>query len=153
MSNINETEINFDDIDTEELFQDSYEKAQDMIQDRGKAEKLLKRLERKLQNSSKLGKALAYIPKMGMLINSWLKGEYSEIPIGTLAAVIGVLIYFVSPIDAIPDFFPGIGLLDDAAVTSGALYLIKSDLDEYMNWRESEGLDEDFIIETECDLE
>lgn len=141
-------------IDAEELFQGSYEEAQEIIQDRGKVEKLLKRLERKLQGVPKLGNALAYVPKMGLLVNSWLKGEYTEVPVGILAAVIGVLIYFVAPIDAIPDFIPGIGLLDDAAVAGGALYLVKSDLDEYMEWRAGKGLDgEEFIVDAEAVLE
>ena len=91
---------------------------------------------------------------MGMLVNSWCRREYTEVPIGIITAIIGVLVYFVSPIDAIPDFIPGIGLMDDAAVAGGALYLVKNDLDEYMTWRINTGLDEpEIFVETETVLE
>ncbi len=35
---------------------------------------------------------------------------------GTKAKILFALIYFISPIDFIPDFIPGIGYLDDAVV-------------------------------------
>ena len=128
-------------INAEELFQSSCEDAEKIVNDPGKIDKLLKRLARKLQKGPKLLKALAYIPQMGMLVNSFVRHEYTEIPVGILIAIVGVLAYFVSPIDAIPDYLPfGIGLVDDAAVATAAMYLIKSDLDEYMAWRASRGL-------------
>ena len=34
------------------------------------------------------------------------------------------LLYFIWPIDIVPDIIPLIGLLDDLAVLAGALYLI-----------------------------
>ena len=73
--NQNNTEILSESIDTEEFLNASYEEAQEIMEDRGKLEKLLKRLERKLRGVPKLGNALAYIPRMGMLVFSWLKGE------------------------------------------------------------------------------
>lgn len=132
---------NYDEFNAEGLFQGSYLEAEEMIEHPDKVEKLLKRLEKKLLGVPKLGGALAYIPKMGMLINSWIKKEYADIPIGTIAAIISALIYFVSPVDAISDIFPGIGLLDDAAVVGLVLHMISSDLDEYMEWRCNVGLD------------
>ena len=76
----------------EELFNNSYSQAAEMVNHPDKVEKLLKRLEKKLLDIPKLGGTLAYVPKMGMLINSWVKHEYTEVPIGTIAAVIGALL-------------------------------------------------------------
>ena len=115
-----------------------------MLEDPGKIDRLLKRLEKKLRkipSLKKLGESLAYVPKMGMLLNSWIRKDYTDIPIGSIVAIIGALAYFVLPIDVIPDI-PPVGYIDDAAVVTGALYLIKSDLDEYMRWRVQVGLDE-----------
>lgn len=130
-------------IDAEEIFQENYQEAEKMLNHPDKIDRMLKRLEKKLKGLPKLGGALAYIPKMGMLINSYIRGQYTDVPIGTIVGVIGVVMYFVLPIDAIPDFVPGVGYLDDAAVASGSLYLVKNDLDEYMRWRAFTGLDAD----------
>ncbi len=130
-------------INAEEIFQENYQEAEKMLNHPDRIDRMLKRLEKKLKGLPKLGGALAYIPKMGMLINSYIRGQYTDVPIGTIVGVIGVVMYFVLPIDAIPDFVPGVGYLDDAAVASGSLYLVKNDLDEYMRWRVLAGLDAD----------
>ena len=48
------------------------------------------------------------------------------------------LLYIFSPIDLVPDVIPGIGLLDDAAVTALCLSLIKSDLEKYKSFKEEQ---------------
>ena len=48
------------------------------------------------------------------IVGDWATGKYTEIPTGAIIAIIGLL-YFVSPIDLIPDFLPR-GLIDDAVV-------------------------------------
>ncbi len=134
-------------INVEEIFQENYQEAEKMLNHPDKIDRMLKRLEKKLHGLPKLGSALAYIPKMGMLINSYIRGQYTDVPIGTIIGVIGVVMYFVLPFDAIPDFVPGVGYLDDAAVASGSLYLVKNDLDEYMRWRVLTGLDADESVD------
>ncbi len=44
------------------------------------------------------------------------------------ASVAGALVYFVSPVDAIPDALIGIGYTDDAAVVLGTAKAIESSL-------------------------
>ena len=46
-----------------------------------------------------------------------------------------MLIYFVSPIDIIPDSIPAIGYFDDAAVVAACWKLVESDIEEYEKWR------------------
>lgn len=62
-------------------------------------------------------------------------GKYKEIPTGSIVAIIIALLYFVSPIDLIPDFLPG-GLVDDALVLGLVFKQVKSDLDKYKEWLE-----------------
>ncbi len=44
---------------------------------------------------------------------------------------IGALIYLISPIDAIPDITPIVGLLDDVGVLSAAVAMLMSELSKY----------------------
>ena len=85
--------------------------------------------------SKKLSEIKEYVPLLISLVNSYLKKEYREIPIGTIIAVVATLIYFFSPIDIFPDYIPGIGYVDDAAVIAGCVLLLKYDLDEYKRWK------------------
>ena len=59
-------------------------------------------------------------------------------PVGSIIAALAALIYFVSPIDAIPDFIPVVGYLDDVTVIAVALQFIHSDLEEYRKWKEAQ---------------
>ncbi len=108
-------------------------------------EKGYKKAEKVLSNENLLpvvGTSLAMIPSMISLVRSYTKKEYTEIPIGTIIAIVSALIYFVSPVDLIPDVIPVAGHLDDAAVVGACLALVKSDLDDYKEWRENNKKDE-----------
>lgn len=61
--------------------------------------------------------------------------EYQDAPIGTIIAILSALIYFVSPIDIVPDSIPIIGYFDDAAVVAACWGLVESDVEEYLKWR------------------
>ena len=84
-----------------------------------------------------LGEKLSHIPVFVSLIRSYIKKEYTEIPIGTLLAIISALIYVVAPVDLILDIFPGVGYIDDAAVIGACLCLVEDDIKEYINWRDA----------------
>ncbi len=47
--------------------------------------------------------------------------------------VVGALIYFISPIDAIPDLAPLFGYLDDLGVITAVLKYLGSELIPYYN--------------------
>ena len=77
------------------------------------------------------------IRDMAALLRDFVKGEYRDVPWGTITAVAAALLYFINPIDIIPDFLPVIGFIDDALVLALALKLIGGDLDKYRSWRKN----------------
>lgn len=114
-----------------------YGAAEVLIKDEDKMEAFLKRLEEKLKVVPKVGNKLSEIPVFASLIKSWLKGEYKNVPTGTIIAILAALIYFVSPIDLFPDVIPGVGYIDDAAVIVACLKLVEDDVKEYQEWRKN----------------
>ena len=74
---------------------------------------------------------------MWSMLKDYYNRKYTEIPWHIIAAIVATLLYFVSPIDLIPDFIPGIGYCDDAAIVMLALKWIGSDLDRYKSWKAS----------------
>lgn len=70
------------------------------------------------------------IISMYQLVESYVKREYTDIPLTSIISILAALIYVISPIDLIPDFIPGIGYFDDAAVVTLVLGLgVGPDLD------------------------
>lgn len=78
------------------------------------------------------------IKLMLSLITDFISGNYKEIPWNIIAAITGALVYFISPIDAIPDFIPVVGYMDDALVISLALAFSKEDLMKYKIWKDAQ---------------
>lgn len=129
-------EANFDEQKAQEELKKRYSKAERLLKDKDKFERFLQRLEKKLKVIPLAGDKLAGVPIMASLVRSYAKKEYVDMPIGSIIAIISALIYFVSPIDIIPDVIPGIGLLDDAAVILACWKLVETDIEEYIKWRE-----------------
>ena len=131
---------------TDEEIQDELEKrsgeAKELLQDKDKMEHFLIRLERKMTKVPLVGNQLSYIPMLVSLVRAYVKKEYTEIPLGSMIAIVGGLLYFLSPIDLIPDVIPGVGYLDDAAVVLGAIKLVQDDVNEYKEWRRKNGYSE-----------
>jgi uncharacterized membrane protein YkvA (DUF1232 family) len=92
-------------------------------------------IEEKFKGKGPLGKFFAEVKLLFSLINDYAKGNYREIPWWSIAAVVAALLYVLSPIDAIPDFIPGIGYIDDALVVGACLALIDTDLQNYKAWK------------------
>ncbi|MCQ2911355.1 MAG: DUF1232 domain-containing protein [Clostridia bacterium] len=120
----------------QEEFNEGIEKAQVILEDEDKVEKLLEKLEKKLTKVPLVGDKLSYVPTLISLLRSYVKKEYTDIPVGSMIGVVSALTYWLAPIDILPDFLGIFGFTDDAIVMGFCLNMIKSDLDDYIAWRE-----------------
>lgn len=116
-------------------FDKSKEKAKKLLEDEDKMDRFLERLEKKLKHIPVVGGILSEIPTLISLVKAFIQKKYLEIPIGSVIAIVGALIYFLSPVDLIPDLLPAIGLVDDAAVLTLAFKLVHDDVVEFKAWR------------------
>lgn len=114
-------------------------KAEVVLNDPRKLNRLLQRCEKKLERLPKIGKKLSSIPVFIELIIDYKHKEYTDIPVGTIIALLAAIICFVVPFDAIPDFVPIIGYVDDAAVVALCYTMFSSDIEEYKEWRRKNG--------------
>lgn len=69
------------------------------------------------------------------LTRDWMNGSYRVVPAGSIIVVIAALIYFLSPVDLIPDILPIVGLSDDVVVVALAYKQVKSDIEKYKVWK------------------
>ena len=128
---------------TNEEYQRELEKnkseAKKVLKDPEKLDKTLAEAERKLKTMPGIGGALSNIPVMIQLLRSYARNEYDKAPMGTLIAILGVILYWINPIDLISDFIPIVGMLDDAGVAMLVMPMVKSDLEDYKIWRAVNG--------------
>ena len=70
-----------------------------------------------------------------LFLSSW-RGVYPAICPKALISVVAGLMYFLSPIDAIPAFLPMFGMLDDIAVLAWLMKSLDGELSAFRAWRE-----------------
>ena len=117
-------------------FEQNKKKAKKILNDKDKMDLFLERLEKKLSLIPIAGGMLSEIPVLISLVKAYIEKRYANVPIGTVIAIVGALLYFLSPIDLVPDLLPAIGLVDDAAIIALALKLVHDDVKEYQSWKE-----------------
>lgn len=115
------------------------DEAEEYLDDKEKSQSLLKKaVEKARENEGALGEALKKLELLIEMFRAWIKGDYREIPKRSIVMIIAAIIYFVSPIDLIPDFIVGLGFFDDAAVIGYTIRQISSDIDKFEEWKESQ---------------
>ena len=117
-------------------------KAKEYLKDREKLRKLIEEAEEKAKDKEhKKGfvqETWDNLKSMFELLRAYIKGDYRNIPYASLLLIVGAILYFVLPTDAIPDFIPGIGYLDDAAVIGFTLKKVKDDVDKFLEWKKEQ---------------
>ncbi len=123
--------------EAKEAYEEGRKEAKKLLKDPDKLEILLQKVERKLKVIPYVGETFSIVPAMISLVRSYIKKEYTEIPLGSILGIISALIYILSPIDLVPDAIPGAGYLDDATVLLICLKAgAKDDIEEYQRWRD-----------------
>jgi uncharacterized membrane protein YkvA (DUF1232 family) len=102
------------------------------------------------KRASQGGRLGAVKDDLGMLLtlaNAWLRGEYRRINPKAFLAVVGALIYFVTPLDALPDWLLGLGFVDDLAVLAWVLKTWSDELDAFRAWRSAQAPERRMALE------
>lgn len=129
---------NANDTKSQKRLEKRFSSAKEILHNPEKIEQLLEKAENKrvFRLSDKAQKVLSNVPEFIDFIKSYIKREYTEVPAKSLIAITSALLYFVSPIDAIPDVFLVLGLTDDIAVLAFCLKSFSDDFEKYKKWKE-----------------
>ena len=89
----------------------------------------------------KIGESTEYFYKfqdsiiaLTRMLKSWMQGDYKNISTKSIIAVVAALIYFVNPLDLIPDFIPIIGQVDDVLILGYLIKTLNKELERFMAW-------------------
>ena len=72
------------------------------------------------------------------LARAWAKREYTVIPWRSLVYVVAALLYFINPIDVIPDALVGLGFVDDAAVVAAVVRALRREIAAFDAWESTD---------------
>jgi uncharacterized membrane protein YkvA (DUF1232 family) len=86
------------------------------------------------KNRGALGALRDDLPALVRLARAWARRDYHALPWRSAVAVVAGLLYFVSPLDAVPDVIPFLGLLDDATVIAYVLRSVGKDVEGFKAW-------------------
>ena len=116
-------------------FNSAYNKAKKLITNPAGISVLIYEVGKKLvSNKSSVKDIKKDLSVLARLITKWSKGEYKNVNSKTIISVIATLIYFVNPIDIIPDILPIIGFTDDTAILLYVLNMVGKEIDNFKEW-------------------
>ncbi|WP_224999352.1 YkvA family protein [Cesiribacter sp. SM1] len=120
------------------LMQGSSDEAEAIARDNGKLDKLVNKSRKKMYNvKDKKPNILNFFNQLIVfqrLLKAYSRKEYPNLPWKSLLSIVGAILYFLNPLDLIPDFIPGIGLLDDITLLGWVYKSVASDVEKFEEW-------------------
>lgn len=74
---------------------------------------------------------------LGRLVRAYALGQYRAIPWKTVLKITAAIIYFISPIDLLPDLLPITGLTDDFGVLLWVYNSVSGEIEKFLTWEKS----------------
>ncbi|KPW22465.1 Uncharacterized protein ALO41_02080 [Pseudomonas amygdali pv. ulmi] len=96
---------------------------------------------------NRLGKLKDDLRLLQALCLAYWRGEYRSISPKAILSIVAGLMYFLSPLDAIPDWIPGLGMFDDIAVLAWVTKHLSDELDAFRAWREQQSPEKLIVVE------
>lgn len=124
-----------------QFFQAALQKASRILGKPGRLIVLLTTFARKLKQTDFSRENSLHVKEkfftLGRLLRAYAQGEYRSIPWKSLLLTVAAILYFINPIDVIPDLMPMIGLTDDFAVLFMVYKSIGADIEKFVLWEKS----------------
>jgi uncharacterized membrane protein YkvA (DUF1232 family) len=74
---------------------------------------------------------------IGRMLRAHLSGSFKIRSMKVLITLLAAIIYFINPLDLIPDLIFGIGLADDLAVLTWVYRAAADEINSFKNWENS----------------
>ncbi|MDP2041982.1 MAG: DUF1232 domain-containing protein [Algoriphagus sp.] len=91
----------------------------------------------KLAHNPKVQKLTAPIQVFIRMIKAHFGGQH-KMTLSSLGMIVLAMVYFVSPIDLIPDFLGIFGFADDLSVILAVYAKLKDEVDQFLEWERTQ---------------
>lgn len=89
------------------------------------------------ENKKRVSSFFDKIRTMLRMLRAYINGDYRQIPWKSLLMILGSLIYFMMPLDLIPDFIPITGFADDISIIFLVFGSINEDVENFLEFERS----------------
>jgi uncharacterized membrane protein YkvA (DUF1232 family) len=122
------------------IFKQALQSASGIANSPDKITELMDSVTKKMADTDTRNRVISdFIYKLKMLIRmlrAYVHGHYRQLPWKSLLMIIGGLLYFLMPIDLIPDFIPVTGLADDITIILMVFKTINKDIQNFIDFEE-----------------
>jgi uncharacterized membrane protein YkvA (DUF1232 family) len=88
--------------------------------------------------SEGIGDVKSQLLLMVRFIKAYATGAYRDVAGKSMAnTIVGVLVYFVSPLDLIPDVLPILGIADDVALVMWMFNVLEKEINKFSEWEKT----------------
>jgi uncharacterized membrane protein YkvA (DUF1232 family) len=120
------------------LMQGSSDEAEEIARDNGKLDKLVNKSSKKMHNVKERKPSImnffSQIITFQRMMKAYSRKEYPHLPWKSLLSIVGAILYFLNPLDLVPDFIPGIGFIDDIALIGWVYKSLDADVQRFEEW-------------------
>ncbi len=129
-------------IEGNKFFKNAKQRASNILKNKGKLKHLFNvssdRISELNVDNIKNTTVVSRIKVLIRLVKAYAKGNYREVELQSILMIVAGLVYFVTPLDLIPDFIPITGLVDDFAVILWVYSKVQQEIDKFVEWEHQE---------------
>jgi uncharacterized membrane protein YkvA (DUF1232 family) len=122
------------------FFRKAKDRASTIVGDNDKIRDLAAASKAKLQGinfeDSKISRLAVNLRIIIRIIKAYANGSYREMPWKSVMALVAGVVYFLMPLDLMPDFIPFTGFLDDFTVIMLLSGAFQQDIEDFLLWEE-----------------
>jgi uncharacterized membrane protein YkvA (DUF1232 family) len=123
----------------------SARKAEKIAREPGKIKKLLQSARQKLEEldteKETFKTFLMQLSTFMRMLRAYANGAYPNLPWRSLTSIIAGILYFIMPLDLIPDYIPVAGFMDDMALLTWVYKSVSRDVEAFLDWEAGQALD------------
>jgi len=113
--------------------------AKQIVNDENQVEDLIHQAEEKAKKHAfTISQFIETLTWFIRLLRAYLNKEYRQVPWRSLIMILAGVIYFVNPMDIVPDFIAGIGYLDDATILALVMRNVQKDVEAFRKWYQNQ---------------
>ncbi len=134
-----------DEVEKNRFFKRALKKASEVLQSSPRMRNVVNKATEKVNDFSvdnlKTSGLVARLKVFIRMVKAYAKGDYRDIEWKHILLVMAALLYFITPLDLIPDFIPVSGFIDDFTVLVWVYNKVQHEIDRFQLWESSAATD------------